>query len=110
MVGVDVLGLCRVGLNGGVLRGSGDITGCNVFKSKIVDDTLVVDEAMLGLAEDEMQIVIDCMPNHTVVQLKVEEIAPPIKITKPSTIASGLKSTRLKCQEEGEKDIPFQIR
>lgn len=83
---------------------------CEACRRKIKDNEIVVDEAMLKETENGLQTVLDCLPDNTVIKLMVEEISSLITITKPVTLISGLKSTKLTCTPDEGRKIPLQIR
>lgn len=93
-----------------VMNGSGTPEECDHIAQKVVHSELLVDEAMLKVADNSMQTVLDCVPDSTTVKLSVKEIAPPITITKPVSITSVLDFTKLKCQGELNGNIPYKIR
>lgn len=93
-----------------VMLSLGSGIDCEVLTRNVDQGEIVVDGSVLQEAENDLQIILECLPANSIVKLDLEEVPLPIAIRKPVTIISLLDFTRLKCSSETNHDAPFAIR
>lgn len=91
---------------------AGDFSHCKKLISRSNDTEVTVDASLMERAGNQMQTLIDCLPNADVFLLDVDKIYPPILIERPLSIISNREFTTLACEnEDGSiQDRPFSIR